>query len=63
MSTTSQQKELIKMITALVAETLAVPEYQITEELAYGELPEWDSLGHMNIMMALEDKYGITDYY
>ncbi|MGB8252382.1 MAG: acyl carrier protein [Anaerolineaceae bacterium] len=55
----SQQQDLIISVTDLIAKTLGVPVDQITEGLSYGDLPEWDSLGHMNIMMALEEKYGI----
>jgi len=43
----------------ILASTLLVSENLITLDLQYGDLPEWDSLGHMNIMMTLEDTYGI----
>jgi citrate synthase len=36
-----------------------VSEDLITPDLQYGDLIEWDSLGHMNIMMSLEDSYGV----
>jgi citrate synthase len=32
---------------------------QVPENLAYGDLPQWDSLGHMDLMMALESRYGV----
>jgi acyl carrier protein len=59
MSANSKENELTTSITALIAHALVVSEDQINRDLAYGDLPEWDSLGHMNIMMALEEKYGI----
>lgn len=59
MSTDLQHNELIRNIKALIAQTLNISLDQISGELSYGDLPEWDSLGHMNIMMALEQKYGI----
>ena len=43
----------------ILASALLVSEDLITLDLQYGDLPEWDSLGHMNIMMTLEDTYGI----
>ncbi len=46
-------------IKELIARSLDVSNDQITEDLSYGDLPEWDSLGHMNIMMALEEEFGI----
>ncbi|MCJ7695129.1 MAG: acyl carrier protein [Anaerolineaceae bacterium] len=38
---------------------LSIPIESIQADFQYGDVPEWDSLGHMNLMMALEEKYGI----
>jgi acyl carrier protein len=43
----------------LLMKSLRVPADQITPELAFGDLPQWDSMGHMEVMMALEAQYGI----
>lgn len=43
----------------ILASALLVSEDLITPDLQYGDLIEWDSLGHMNIMMSLEETYGI----
>ncbi len=43
----------------LVAEALQVPADQVTPELAFGGIRQWDSMGHMGIMMLLEEKYGV----
>lgn len=32
---------------------------EVTEDLSFGDLPQWDSLGHMTIMAGLEDRFGI----
>jgi len=53
------QKEIFPIIADLISQTLGVSRDQVTNELAYGDLPEWDSMGHMNLMMALEEKFGI----
>ena len=53
------QKEIFPIVADLISQTLGVSRDQIASELAYGDLPEWDSMGHMNLMMALEEKYGI----
>ncbi|OWY34838.1 acyl carrier protein [Herbaspirillum aquaticum] len=29
------------------------------EQLNYQDIPEWDSVGHMQLMAALEDSFGI----
>lgn len=31
----------------------------ITDELAYESIPEWDSVGHMRLMAAVEDAFDI----
>ena len=46
-------------ITALLADALQVPLEQVTAELQFGDLPQWDSMGHMEIMLLLEQEYGI----
>ena len=43
----------------LLAEAIQVPPDMVTPDLAFGDLPQWDSLGHMEVMMRLEEKYGI----
>jgi acyl carrier protein len=50
---------LVEEIQALLAEAIQVPSELVTAELAFGDLPQWDSLGHMEILMRLEEKYGV----
>lgn len=37
-----------------IADTLNVPADNLTETTAASDLPAWDSLGHINLMMAIE---------
>ena len=46
-------------VQALLAETIQVPVELVTLNLAFGDLPQWDSLGHMEIMMRLEEEFGV----
>lgn len=46
-------------IQELIAATLKVPPAKITPTLRSEELPAWDSLGQVNLMMALEETYGV----
>ena len=41
-------------IQELVAATLGIPASQVTDELAFSEVAQWDSLNHVNLMLALE---------
>lgn len=49
----------IEQVQAALAEALQIPIEEITPELALGDLPQWDSMGHMEVMMILEQKFGI----
>lgn len=50
---------LMAAIGDLISDTLVVPRDQVTDNFTYGDVPEWDSMGHMNLMMALEEKFNI----
>lgn len=47
-------------IRRLVVETLKIDEERYTEDLAAGDIPEWDSLAHVNLLMAVEREFRIT---
>lgn len=46
-------------IQSLISEALQVPVEMVPADLTFGDLPQWDSLGHMEILMRLEEKYGL----
>ncbi|MCA1910180.1 MAG: acyl carrier protein [Magnetospirillum sp.] len=41
-------------------ETFSVDAAALAGDLAYNSIPEWDSIGHMNLMGALEDAFDIA---
>ena len=45
-------------IARLVASTLGIPVERVTDDLAFSEVAEWDSLNHVNLMLALEAALG-----
>lgn len=47
-------------IAHLIANEFDIPLEEVDQTLAYGETPEWDSLGHMHLVAALEDAFEIT---
>ena len=59
MNTKPNQDELTERVRAAVAEALQIPGDLATPELAFGDLPQWDSLGHMEVMMHLEERFGV----
>jgi len=51
--------DITSRVRMLVVDVLDVPERTVTSETARGELPEWDSLGHLRLMTAFEEEFGI----
>ena len=43
----------------LFVEIFHVQRGDVGAETQFGELPQWDSMGHMDLMIALEQKYGV----
>ena len=50
---------LSEQVQALVAEAIQAAPAEVTPNLAFGDLPQWDSMGHMEVMMRLEQQFGI----
>ena len=51
----------IKEITIreLIANTLKIPLVAVVNDLSIGDIPEWDSMAHMEIFTLLESDLGI----
>ena len=49
---------LEKYINAFV-EGLEIPKDQVTENLEYQSIQEWDSVGHMGLVACIEDAFDI----
>lgn len=44
---------------SIISATLKVPSAKINEQTRKEDIPAWDSLGHVNLMMALEQTFDI----
>ncbi len=53
------EHEAKEKIRSVIAEALKVPLADITPELTFGDLPQWDSMGHMEVMLRLEENFGV----
>ena len=53
MSTVEKYSEIFKT-------SLNVDADKVNENLKYNEIDEWDSIGHMTLVAALEEEYKIT---
>ncbi len=45
---------------ACFAEAFEIDIIKIKDDLEYNSIPEWDSIGHMTLISALEDKFNIS---
>ena len=44
----------------VIAKAFGIPENNITDELEYQSIPEWDSVSHLMLVTELEAAYSIT---
>ena len=51
--------EMTELVRHLIAGALQVPTEDVAPELSFGDLPQWDSMGHMEVMMQLEERFGV----
>lgn len=53
------ENKLFVELRILFVELFHIQPGDLNMESQFGELPQWDSMGHMDLMVALEDRYGI----
>lgn len=46
-------------VISTIAEALNVSPETLTDELSIGDIPEWDSVGNLTIITALEQHFGV----
>lgn len=47
-------------VCAIFMEELALDQEDVTPQLAYNSIPEWDSVAHMHLTMSLEETFDLT---
>lgn len=57
MDTTHDQ--ITDKIRSLLAGAFQIPLDDVPADMAFGDIPQWDSFGHMEVMMSLEEKFGV----
>jgi acyl carrier protein len=50
----------VREIIALIAVELEIPESRLSAASSTDTTPEWDSVGHLNICLAIQDRYGVS---
>lgn len=54
------EEQNIRKVYEIAAKTFEIPVEQVSAEMAIGSIPQWDSLGHLGLISALEEGFGIT---
>ncbi len=54
-----QKSERLDTVRELVALTFGVDEARVNATTVQDDLEEWDSVGHLNLMLAVEDEFGV----
>ena len=54
------RKEINKGLEEIFQETFEDEEIVLTDDTTAEDIEEWDSIGHMTLISALEEKFGIT---
>jgi acyl carrier protein len=53
------QNTLTDKVQVVLEEALRVDAGAIGPKTEFGDLPQWDSMGHMEVMVALEKAFGV----
>ena len=48
-----------ELVRQAFSEALGIPVEQVSDELSYDSIPEWDSISHMSLVALLEDKFNV----
>jgi acyl carrier protein len=59
MPTNSAQTDKFEQLRAVFVDVFHVDPTDVTAETQFGELPPWDSMGHMDLMVSLETQFGV----
>lgn len=43
----------------VLADVFQVAPEDLSDDIIFGDIPQWDSMGHMDVMMSLEENFGI----
>jgi acyl carrier protein len=56
---TANDQNLVESVIRALTQALNVPDGEVTADTQFGDLPQWDSMGHMEVMVELEKNFGV----
>jgi acyl carrier protein len=54
------KEEAMESLTEIVADVLEIPQPDVLDETGQGNCAEWTSLKHLQLVVALEEAYGVS---
>lgn len=55
----TQEQILTDKVRSLLAGIFRISFDEVPPDMAFGDIPQWDSFGHMEVMINLEEQYGV----
>lgn len=52
-------EQLQSRVKTVLAGVFQLSPEELPDDLIFGDIPQWDSMGHMEVMMSLEQNFGI----
>jgi acyl carrier protein len=56
---TANRPSMEEKLRAIFADSLGIPPGEVTDELRYAEIPQWDSVAHMALVAAIEEGFDL----
>jgi acyl carrier protein len=53
-------EQMVEKVCAVIADVFGVPGEELGAATVQEDIPEWDSLGHLNLMLALEEAFSVS---
>ena len=47
-------------VCAIISDVFGIPRSEVDETTVQDDIPEWDSIGHLNLMLALEEAFDVS---
>lgn len=54
-----RDRPVTKTIETIIAQALKIPAEEVRDDLEYGSIESWDSLGHVTLMLQIESEYDV----
>ena len=51
--------DIFEKVVEMVAEVFSLDHSRVTPDLRFGVINKWDSLGHINLMLDMEVRFGV----